>query len=149
MFSEKSKTAPIDPEATDLAHIREDEESSEVPSTFAVKGKVHGCLQVLGAFFIFFNVWSVNLSSYNSISKLTSFQGPKSLIWNISKLLCTHLYPIINIIRHRLDWDNPILAPDRRRSTIRPTLRPRLCPRHCIGQPLFHNKKGCCARCFE
>lgn len=99
MFSEKGKTTPVDPEATDLAHITEDEESSEVPSGFAVKGKVHGCLQVLGAFFIFFNVWSVNnLPSYNSISKLTSSKGPKSIIWNIPKLLCTHLYPVINII---------------------------------------------------
>lgn len=66
MFSEKGKTAPSDLEATDLAHITEDEESSEIPSTFAVKSKVHGCLQVLGAFFIFFNVWFVNyLPSYN------------------------------------------------------------------------------------
>lgn len=66
MFPEKGKTAPADLEATDLAHITEDEEPSEVPSTFAVKGKLHGSLQVLGAFFIFFNVWSVNnLPSYN------------------------------------------------------------------------------------
>jgi hypothetical protein len=69
MFSEKGKTAPVDTEATDLAHIREDEESSEIPPNFAVKSKVHGCLQVIGAFFIFFNVWYVNyLSSQNRIT---------------------------------------------------------------------------------
>ncbi|KAJ5373779.1 Major facilitator superfamily domain general substrate transporter [Penicillium concentricum] len=61
MFSEKG-TAPVDPEITDLAHIPEDDQSSEIPSTFAVKSKVHGCLQVLGAFFIFFNVWGLNLA---------------------------------------------------------------------------------------
>jgi hypothetical protein len=64
MLEKGTATAPVDPE-TDLAHITEDEES-EIPSTFAVKSKVHGCLQVLGAFFIFFNVWSVNyLPNYN------------------------------------------------------------------------------------
>ncbi|CAG8908933.1 unnamed protein product [Penicillium egyptiacum] len=62
MFSEKGKTAPVDSEATDLAHITEDGESSEIPSTSAVKSKVHGCLQVIGAFFIFFNVWGLNLA---------------------------------------------------------------------------------------
>ncbi|KAJ5509217.1 hypothetical protein N7527_011360 [Penicillium freii] len=73
MFTEKGKTALVDPEATDIAHITEDEESSEVPSTFAVKGKVHGCLQVLGAFFIFFNVWGLNLSfgTFQSFYALT------------------------------------------------------------------------------
>lgn len=70
MFTEKGKTAPVDPEATDLAHITEDKESSKVPSTFAVKGKVHGCLQVLGAFFMFFNVWSVNILPSYSTSKI-------------------------------------------------------------------------------
>ncbi|OQE17435.1 hypothetical protein PENFLA_c024G07690 [Penicillium flavigenum] len=73
MFSEKGKTAPLDTEATDLAHITEDEESSEIPSTFAVKSKVHGCLQVIGAFFIFFNVWGLNLAfgSFQSYYALT------------------------------------------------------------------------------
>ncbi|CAG7938096.1 unnamed protein product [Penicillium nalgiovense] len=70
MFSEESKTA--DTEATDLAHITKDEES-EIPSTFAVKSKVHGCLQVIGAFFIFFNVWGLNLAfgSFQSYYALT------------------------------------------------------------------------------
>lgn len=66
MFSEKGKTAPVDPEAADLAHITEDEESSEIPSTFCVKSKVDGCLQVLGAFFIFFNVWYVKYLPSNN-----------------------------------------------------------------------------------
>ncbi|KAJ5964551.1 Major facilitator superfamily domain general substrate transporter [Penicillium vulpinum] len=60
MCSEKG-TTPVDPEITDLAPITENEESPE-PSTATVKSKVHACLQVLGAFFIFFNVWGLNLS---------------------------------------------------------------------------------------
>ena len=63
MLSEKGKTQP---EVTDLAHITEDEESSGIHSTFAVKSKLYSCLQVLGAFFIFFNVWYVkHLSTSN------------------------------------------------------------------------------------
>ncbi|OQE38915.1 hypothetical protein PENCOP_c007G08469 [Penicillium coprophilum] len=72
-MSEKGIATAPGPEITDLVHITKDEESSEPPSTFAVKSKVHGCLQVLGAFFIFFNVWGLNLAfgTFQSFYALT------------------------------------------------------------------------------
>lgn len=62
MMSEKGmKTVSEDPEVTDVARITTgNEESHEATSTLPVKSNIRGCLQVLGAFFIFFNVWFVN-----------------------------------------------------------------------------------------
>ncbi|KAJ5788452.1 hypothetical protein N7457_003442 [Penicillium paradoxum] len=64
MLSEKdTKTIPDDPEVIDLAPVTaENEKSCGASSEFAVKSNVRGCLQVLGAFFIFFNVWGLNFS---------------------------------------------------------------------------------------
>lgn len=61
MFSEKAThTVPATSEVTDLAHITENEDQAEVPFSVPTKSILRGCLQVLGAFFIFFNVWLVN-----------------------------------------------------------------------------------------
>jgi hypothetical protein len=57
MFSEKGKAASGTPEITDLVAITADnEQPCEVKPT-STKARLRGCLQVLGAFFIFFNVW--------------------------------------------------------------------------------------------
>jgi hypothetical protein len=60
MFSEKVKKAPCTPEITDLAPITADNEQPCEADPTSAKSRVRGCLQVLGAFFIFFNVWYVN-----------------------------------------------------------------------------------------
>jgi MFS family permease len=52
MSEKDTKTIPADRE------ISENEDSPETPP-IAVKSDIRGCLQVLGAFFIFFNVWYV------------------------------------------------------------------------------------------
>lgn len=62
--------------------------------------------------------------------KLTCSQGDKLFLWGFPKLLCAHLHSIIDIIRHRLDWHISIMAPNRRRPTIRSALRSRLQPFH-------------------
>lgn len=60
MMSEKDPKTIHDPEVEDLAHITaENEHPQEVTAEIAAKSNLRGCLQVLGAFFIFFNVWSV------------------------------------------------------------------------------------------
>jgi hypothetical protein len=62
MFSEKAThTVPDASDLTDLAPITENEDQSEAQSSVPSRSILRGCLQVLGAFFILFNVWSVNL----------------------------------------------------------------------------------------
>lgn len=81
MLLEKGmKTVSEDPEVTDLAPITaKNEETHEATSTLPVKSNIRGCLQVLGAFFIFFNVWFVNFRrTYRSTTK-TNFLSYRGL----------------------------------------------------------------------
>ena len=128
MFSEKAThTVPATSEVTDLAHITENEDQPELLSSIPTRSILRGCLQVLGAFFIFFNVWLGNSPMHcYFIQRLTPQQGPKLRIWILPKLLWTRIHSIIYRVRHSMDRHNPIMASNCRRATIWPAFRPRL-----------------------
>ncbi|KAJ6075109.1 uncharacterized protein N7446_002886 [Penicillium canescens] len=78
MFSEKATHAvPATSEVTDLAHISENEDQPELLSSVPTRSILRGCLQVLGAFFIFFNVWGLSFAfgSFQSFYGLTYIQS--------------------------------------------------------------------------
>jgi hypothetical protein len=56
---EKHITLPEGPDITELAPITAEDGDS---SSSSISSRIRGCLQVLGAFFILFNVWYVNHS---------------------------------------------------------------------------------------
>ncbi|KAJ5543114.1 hypothetical protein N7535_005543 [Penicillium sp. DV-2018c] len=70
-MSEKDKTIPAGGEISEVNN--EDSQETSTPA-IAVKSNLRGCLQVLGAFFIFFNVWYV-LSKLHNYLVLTLARG--------------------------------------------------------------------------
>ena len=100
-----------DPEVSEVAELAPNANNESNSTT---RSKLLGCFQVLGAFFVLFNVWFVDLKyrcqAKNSI--LTLLKGIEFRFWIISKLLCAQLYSFLDRIRNCLDWHNTVLALD-------------------------------------
>lgn len=57
MALEDKKGSDLDAHEHDIFAMVETQDSPTSPPAFIIDGGLHGCLQVLGAFLILFNVW--------------------------------------------------------------------------------------------
>lgn len=103
----------------------EPELESEAARKARLGRNIRACAQVLGAFFVCFNIWSVlsptvtvNLPPVHVLTD-SYLKGTKFRFWVVPELLRSHLYPVFLIILDFLGRHFPVMADDCVRSHIR------------------------------
>jgi hypothetical protein len=101
---------------------------SEVPNVSGLSRRITGPFQVLGAFFVFFNVWLVIPLTFSIHRSLTIFcdKGFKFCLRIFPELLYFDLHSLIHCICHILGWDHSIMASNCLWSVVWSTFRLRL-----------------------
>ncbi|KAJ5376183.1 hypothetical protein N7509_013069 [Penicillium cosmopolitanum] len=85
MALEDKKGSDLDAHEHDIFAMVETQDSPTSPPAFIIDGGLHGCLQVLGAFLILFNVWGINFAfgtfeSFYALTYIPSFTA-SSISW--------------------------------------------------------------------